>query len=557
MGEAGVLTATNFNPAAGTLASIDLLNQEAAALLPVDAPNAYEKAREAVRLSAPVGYKPGLAQAGLTQGWALLQMDRYEQAMSGFLKALSLSEELNLATEKAAALNGIGATYMRLNVYTESLQYLLRALNAYQSLRDLNGESKTLCEVGGLYLVLDEPSKALNYLDRCLEAAHRAGDRILEAAALNRLCKVWDRLGNREKAISAGLRSVEIYQSAGLMAGACEAYNSVADVHFKRQDYRQGLAFAQLARECSEKIGQRQEFARALRKIGEIQAQLRQNSLAATDLLQALAVFEELGAQQEICLTHQVLALVYKQSGDFEKALSHTEQAVQIREILFDEASDRRRRTLEVVHEVETARKDTEIYQLKYVQLQKEIEERQKAQDALERMATMDALTGVFNRRTFLELAGREFEKALRYQRPLSVIMLDVDKFKSINDLFGHIVGDQLLIRVAKQMQQVLRRVDLLGRYGGDEFVLLLPETGREGARRLAERLRAFVAGPSSDPDELDLPISLSIGVASLSGNAEKPELTLEALLVRADRALYASKQAGRNRVTGFDELAE
>jgi diguanylate cyclase (GGDEF)-like protein len=241
---------------------------------------------------------------------------------------------------------------------------------------------------------------------------------------------------------------------------------------------------------------------------------------------------------------------VYKQLGDYQNALQHFEEYYRSERVVFDEESDRRLKTIEIIHQVETARKDAEIYQLRNVELQQEVEERKRAQAALERLATTDTLTGLANRRYFIELAERVFYQAQRYNRPLSVVMIDVDNFKHINDTFGHAAGDEVLRAVARRMQEVLRRSDILGRYGGDEFVMLLPETGQEGARRMTERLRAAVATMAGALPELDAPVSLSIGLVSATRMAS---LTLDALLQYADKALYASKQAGRDRVTAYD----
>ncbi len=203
-----------------------------------------------------------------------------------------------------------------------------------------------------------------------------------------------------------------------------------------------------------------------------------------------------------------------------------------------------------MIHEVENARKDAEIYQLRNVALQKEIEERKKAQAALERLATQDSLTGIANRRYFLEIASRIIEQARRYQRPVSVVMIDVDHFKEMNDTFGHKTGDKVLIHITRCFQSCLRKVDILGRYGGDEFVILLPETTKEGARRLSERLMQAVAQQLITAGGVTIPITLSMGLAS---NINEPDLSLDELLQRADRALYDSKLNGRNRLTSYE----
>jgi diguanylate cyclase (GGDEF)-like protein/PAS domain S-box-containing protein len=161
-------------------------------------------------------------------------------------------------------------------------------------------------------------------------------------------------------------------------------------------------------------------------------------------------------------------------------------------------------------------------------------------------LATIDALTGLCNRRAFFEQVQREFERSRRYDHLLSLLMLDIDHFKQINDTYGHAAGDQVLRTVAYECRSLLRTLDIIGRYGGEEVIMALPETDEKNAQQVAERLRQHLAQTVVSADAHEVRISVSLGVAT-SNNVE--QLTLEALINRADQALYAAKQSGRNRV--------
>jgi two-component system cell cycle response regulator len=163
------------------------------------------------------------------------------------------------------------------------------------------------------------------------------------------------------------------------------------------------------------------------------------------------------------------------------------------------------------------------------------------------RMATTDALTGLLNRRAFIEAVERERARSDRHAFPMSVLLLDVDHFKRINDVHGHGCGDAVLQGVARVLEGVARRSDFVGRWGGEEFVVALPQTGEAGARVAAERLRRALAaamhsGPP--PDCRPLQVTGSIGIAS----SEAP-WSIDALVGAADEAMYAAKSRGRNRV--------
>jgi diguanylate cyclase (GGDEF)-like protein/PAS domain S-box-containing protein len=175
--------------------------------------------------------------------------------------------------------------------------------------------------------------------------------------------------------------------------------------------------------------------------------------------------------------------------------------------------------------------------------------ENRYAQEELERRAYSDYLTGLANRRHFLELAESELARHLRYGRELSILMLDVDRFKQVNDTYGHKVGDLVLKNLSDVCRATLRNVDIVGRMGGEEFAVLLPETGSEHAMDAAERLRtAIAAAQVTLSGGLPLHSTASIGVATLS----EKDADIDMLLNQADQALYRAKGEGRNRVRAY-----
>lgn len=169
--------------------------------------------------------------------------------------------------------------------------------------------------------------------------------------------------------------------------------------------------------------------------------------------------------------------------------------------------------------------------------------------DQVKRLAITDELTGINNRRHFMEQGQHELERRQRNHQPLSCIMFDIDHFKTVNDQHGHHVGDSVLREVTKRCHQNLRTTDIFGRYGGEEFSVLLPETSLEKAVQAAERLRQAIESPLIVIDKIAVSVTLTLGVATLS----KTTTDLEMLLAQADKALYKGKAAGRNQVMASD----
>lgn len=171
-------------------------------------------------------------------------------------------------------------------------------------------------------------------------------------------------------------------------------------------------------------------------------------------------------------------------------------------------------------------------------------EKLREANQLLQKLASFDPLTGAYNRRQFFNLAKAEFSKAERGEQPLSVIMMDIDKFKSINDTYGHAAGDQALIEITRALKHVCRASDIVSRFGGEEFVICCPNAVLSGAHALAERLRKAIAAIAIQTDcGNKFSVTTSIGVTGRLSND-----TLETMINRADGLLYQAKHNGRNQ---------
>jgi diguanylate cyclase (GGDEF)-like protein len=164
----------------------------------------------------------------------------------------------------------------------------------------------------------------------------------------------------------------------------------------------------------------------------------------------------------------------------------------------------------------------------------------------LEELATTDGMTGLINRRTLLEIAAQKIRSARRFNKPLSILVCDIDHFKRVNDTYGHDTGDQVIKGFADVMRRVKRDIDVVARIGGEEFVFLCEETADKGALQLAERIRSELEAARFTTEDGELRVTASVGVATFPAAGQDWESIFKA----ADEALYASKRGGRNRVT-------
>lgn len=187
--------------------------------------------------------------------------------------------------------------------------------------------------------------------------------------------------------------------------------------------------------------------------------------------------------------------------------------------------------------------KSRDLY-LKGRELEKALAEESRLKSELEQLALTDPLTSLNNRRSFDIAAHQQVHVAIRHRRPLSLLMLDIDFFKKVNDSYGHAAGDMVLVNIAQVFRHHVRSMDLPARLGGEEFCLLLPETKTNEARLLAERLRLAIAAEEFHANGQTFSVTISIGIAECLGEED----SLEKLLERSDQALYRAKHTGRNR---------
>jgi diguanylate cyclase (GGDEF)-like protein len=241
---------------------------------------------------------------------------------------------------------------------------------------------------------------------------------------------------------------------------------------------------------------------------------------------------------------HEQLSVVFERRGELAKALASARAAGEIRESLAESRIQERMRVLELHAEAEKAAREVELERERRAATETALAEQQRLREQYESLARTDPLTGLSNRRHLTEVLGHELSYVKRRYRPLTLLLVDVDHFKKVNDAHGHDVGDAVLVEVAKRLVEGVRDQDWVCRWGGEEFCIALVDTTEAQGSIVAGRLLASIRERPIVTPRDTIRVSASVGLTALRGQAEP----LDVLLQRADAALYAAKRAGRDR---------
>ena len=455
-----------------------------------DNPAALAYLISALELHRAVGNRALEGETLNTLGTVHDAMGAFARALEAYNASLAACEESGDRIGLAHVLNNLGNIHGRLGDYAEALQYHERALALNRELDHRSGAASACANVGVSYYFLGDYARALELLDIALRLAREVGERSYEAAVLANAGDVYRAMGDTGRALQHYEASLEVSRVHGL--------------HFYE--------------------------AQALLHIGETLVQERRHAEALEYLRHALTMQEKVGARDQEFTVHQALSAAYEATGDVSSALKHFKEFHRVREMVWSVESDRRIQSILVQAEVERTQREAQILREK--------------NEELDRLSREDSLTGLSNRRHVDERLALEWERARRFGRDLSVTLADIDHFKTINDRFSHAVGDEVLRAVGRILRESTRQLDVVGRWGGEEFVLVLIETLPEKAVLFCEKLRATVEAFDWPAIHPELSVTISMGVAGNVGVASP-----DALLAAADARLYTAKREGRNRV--------
>ena len=517
-------------------------------------------------------YCRGAFQSSLTT-----QRDALADTERGIELARSLDDDLLVA----AGLESRGGVYSYLGIHGKALADLLEAQRIYQQ-HELNElSSQLLNSIGSAYRRLGYMDKAREYLAQSVEHAQKVGDHESEQGSTLQLGFVDKESGRYASALNTLHHALDLALPTGDNTSIAPTHLAIAGVLSDLHRYPEALDTLRKAEEGFAATADASFAGSIAYERGRALAGQNQRQLALEQFDRAGAAFDASGNQRYQERLHESKAQTLEAMGQPQAALEEYKRYLAVHEEVARQRTDQQTQMLREQFDTDRAKLENQRLKAEQKLKDQEVQSLQRArrwqQTAMallalvlgmlsilairqlarlriwKRMASIDPLTGVPNLRGVESFANRAMRSARTTLEPLSVLAIDVDRFKSVNDTHGHAAGDRVLQQLARACHDSMRDGDLLGRVGGEEFLAVLPRTRLDHALDVAERLRNRVATLKLVDVPEDIRPTISIGAAEMTPD----DADFDALKQRADEAMYRAKEAGRNRVVGAGSFGQ
>jgi len=540
---------------------IDALNDHARNLESINPHEGIRLSKEAYKLSTSGKYrvnvyKKGIADSLFNQAHFNLDCGDFQLALSQSLEALSIYSDLKDSIHQTQAMCNLGAIYLSLNEYNKAMSTLLKALEIARHLEDAIPMGEILMTMGMVYLFSGDTSQAILEFKRSLQIFSTGNQSKLLAFVYCNLAAAYKSEGEFDIFKQYLERGEKIATQLGIDLLRIDILRQKGQFELQMGNLDLAHQYFQSSLDMAEQYGYQADEVASSLWLSDVFFLWGKLDEASALLTAALVKSKKNRFNEGSLNAHYKLAQIYEKRTDYQQAFDHLKSYLELELKINAEKNEMKYKSLETIYRTQSLQTEARIIQNKNDQLEKEITERRWAEDALRqseekyrRLANLDPLTGLNNRRYFYTLALNEFKRIKRYFHPFSIMMIDIDHFKKINDQFGHLAGDQILKMVARQLETFLREVDILGRFGGEEFVVLMPETTLEQSIAVANRMLRLFSDVRFEVCETIIQITVSIGIAPyLEGVA------IDRLVDHADQAMHAAKKGGRNRISIWNE---
>jgi two-component system cell cycle response regulator len=531
----------------------DELYRQARAIHQHDYPRLKELAERSLELASQTGddgeqYREGMAAALSMVAYYSAIAGLTEPALSQASQALALLDSMESSAILGDIYFAMGWARLFQGDFAEAVIVLTEAERIAVEVGDRGAEAYAVDAIANVYAVSGHPEEALEGHRRALTIQQDLGDELSAARVRNNMAYTYMELGQYDAALESAETALKFISENSHENIEMAVLDTLASVHLARGELDAALANAQRGLALARARESHRDETDSLITLGRIVLRQGRYDEALLSIEQALALAELHGRTVEEYRCHELLASIHEKRGDSGAALSEYRRYHDLERACVNRESQTRLANLRADYLLEDARKDAEIHRLRSLALENEVGEHRIAQVRLEAQASLDPLTGLYNRR-HLPVLAEELHAAVERRESVCVVLFDIDQFKAVNDTYGHLAGDRVLVSLAQQLRRKSRATDSALRYGGDEFLMLLVGMDDAAGAEAAERLRAAVAQTAIATNDRKINVTISVGVACVPPYGQ---IKLPALIARADKSLYAAKQTGGNRVVSF-----
>jgi diguanylate cyclase (GGDEF)-like protein len=463
----------------------------------------------------------------IVRAWECMMQTQLDLAERHLRRGLRLAYRLGDHSGQAHLIHGIGCAHLDRGQYAEGLECLHESLALFEELQDQTHCAMARGNMANIYFAQRLYTEAEFHYREVIRLHEESGDQNNQVVSLQNLGDTLYRQGRYDEAAALFDQAHTLLHSATegdikrkrMLEGQHLQYQAM--LALQRGERKRGFTLARQALTIARETASRDVEIACLMTLGTNAQRGQREQLEA-----ALALAEQVGRLELTIEVHEALAELHKKAKRWKLALEARETSITLQKQLFGPHTLQR------------------LEQLRRGELTRALEEAQRLREEAQQTAHRDSLTGLYNRRFMDAQLQRQFAKAHEQGLPLTVVLLDIDNFKHINDTFGHATGDQVLIRIAALLREGVRPSDFAGRYGGEEFVIVLEGLKPKDAWRVCNRIRQRVAAESWQSLAPGLAVTISAGVCA------NPALSShEKMLQTADALLYQAKRTGKNRV--------
>ena len=518
-------------------------------------------------------------------GYYFWRISTHDSALVYFNKALKLRKHISSPIDLASTYNNIGIINYQMGNYEVALEHYLIALPLQEDAGNKRGVSLIMSNIGKTYKDLGKINEAFPYFVNALKIGEVIKDNIAKGYALNNIATVLEAKCQYDSSLVYYNLSLDGYKAANDRKGVVLNLNNVAHVHYVMGNFKNAIHYSLRARQIAAEIEDGDGEATALKNLGLSYLHVGKVDMALDCFQKSVTISMKIGKRELLKENYEYMSQLYTKTGDYVNSMKHYMLFSSLKDSLLNEqvahnidrlkisfeteGKERENAALRVVQEAqnEIIRRNKTIIGLISLlllsiiilsvvlfsmngQKKKVITKLDKALGEVERLSITDELTELFNRRYFWNKLDDSIAIAKRHKRELSCAMIDLDYFKKVNDTYGHSFGDTVLKRTSNRIVSLCRTSDTVARYGGEEIIVLMPETSLEGALAVAEKICEEIKNVRYQPGgDASLIVTASIGVSCMTPSSASNLISSSDLVALADKALYRAKEDGRDRV--------